>query len=391
MANDILINQVPEILQDTQEINRELVGTLAAVTTDMTLAQGAIAMNGNPGTKIQTHEVGKVTSSALEAEQEITPAGANVVKSKEYELEVASKVDFTWQGMTQVALSQGLGLELALRKQIYQAQRQIVNEMEAYATDKFMKQAYLAVTKAGSELFDPNNSGEDATAMFKLMDDNGQQSYDRRIVLGTREARTLKLDPIIRQANTSGQTDVLRRGMLIDVDGFQFYQSAARPTHTAGTATGLTLANNQIAGDTDLELGAGDGGTIKKGDIITLGNYKYVVQDDVLAANAGAIVKIEQYEGLKESATAGDALTIDTTNNIRCLAFTPEACHFATRLPARLNGRDKAISVITVQDEKSGLAFEIAEYPGVLMSTFRVSAIYGGHAVNAHNLHLLAG
>lgn len=387
-----LTNLYHDILNDTQTINRELIGTLGAVTRDMSLAQGAVDINGSGATIVRSLEVGKATAGDLVPEQEITTTNTDVMRSKEYKLEKARKIQFTWTGEEQSLLATGnFTMELQLRKQIMQAQRALANEMEAYISDKALVAGYLAAHKAGSVLFDPNNSGEDTAEVGRLMDDNGTSRMDRVMVIGTAEAKTLRTDGILRQVNTSGTDATLREGAILRDNGFEFFESAARPTLATSTAAGMTLANNQVAGDTDLELAAGNGAAIPAGTIITVGSYNYIVAEDLAAANAGEIIKIEQYEGLKEGATAGDAVAVLADAEKRVLCFTPDAIHFASRVPYRVNGSDKADSVIMVQDEKSGLAFAISQYQGSLQTTFRVEVVYGGAVVNGHNLIHLAG
>jgi hypothetical protein len=73
------------------------------------------------------------------------------------------------------------------------------------------------------------------------------------------------------------------------------------------------------------------------------------------------------------------------------MAFNRSAIVLATRLPERPSAGDMAIDVTTLIDPRSGLAFEVAIYPGYRKVVYEVSLAWGFEVIKPQHTALLIG
>jgi hypothetical protein len=83
-------------------------------------------------------------------------------------------------------------------------------------------------------------------------------------------------------------------------------------------------------------------------------------------------------------------VTVNATSQ-RNLGFTRNAILLGTRLPALPKEGDMAIDRETVIDPRSGLAFEVAVYPGFRMVTYHVSIAWGVKVMKPEHVAILLG
>ena len=78
-------------------------------------------------------------------------------------------------------------------------------------------------------------------------------------------------------------------------------------------------------------------------------------------------------------------------NSVNNLAFARSAIVLATRLPALPSGGDLASDRLAISDARTGLAFEVAMYPGYRQMHYEVSAAWGYKMVKPEHAAILLG
>ena len=162
-------------------------------------------------------------------------------------------------------------------------------------------------------------------------------------------------------------------------------------SQTAGSfSTGTLTSAVRAVGATSLVTTADYTAGLAAGDIITLahesGSSKYVIQ----AVAAGAITISEP--GLRTATAATGTIAITkVATSARNMAFNRSAIVLATRLPERPSAGDMAIDVTTLVDSRSGLAFEVAIYPGYRKVVYEVSLAWGYAVIKPEHTALLLG
>jgi hypothetical protein len=123
------------------------------------------------------------------------------------------------------------------------------------------------------------------------------------------------------------------------------------------------------------------------GDVITFAgdSTKYVVTS-ALASNVFTIAA----PGLL--AAVADNVAITVGNNFTpSVGFLRHAGILATRLPAVPEEGDQARMRETIIDPRTGLAFELAVYPGFRMNVYHLSIAWGVKALKPEHIALLLG
>jgi hypothetical protein len=302
---------------------------------------------------------------------------------------------FSWSGEERYTLDRGAGSLTVSQGWIAQAIRAATNEVE----NDIAVAAYLGGSRAhgvaGTTPF-TTNLGE-SSQLKRILDDNGAPASDRSLVINTTAGaalRTLLNNPL--NANTSLNGDSTRQGMILDVNGFKLRESAQVPTVAAGTMTSATSSNAAFTvGQTVIPLAAAGTGTVIAGDIITFVNdpNRYVVASATFAgANpaAGDTITIAA-PGLRVAqAAATRAITVTATSS-RSVGFSGDAIVLAARLPEVDPEGDIAVLRETITDPVSGLAFELAAYPGYRMMTYEISLAWGVRVIKPEHCAILLG
>ncbi|MCD9026041.1 P22 phage major capsid protein family protein [Cohnella silvisoli] len=143
--------------------------------------------------------------------------------------------------------------------------------------------------------------------------------------------------PAIVNAEKSGSTEALREGSIGRIQGLDNFMDQNIYTHAAGGYTALADAKATGAlGATTIALASTAGASVaslKKGDLLDIGNYQYVVTEDTANAVAGAIAAVKIYPGLKVAAAAAAITFPDKTPgaHVANLAFHKNAFAFVNR------------------------------------------------------------
>lgn len=386
MAN-VLDNLAADIYRAADIVAREAVGFIPSVTIN-TGSQGAAV-----GQKVRSHFTRAAAVGNLTPAMAIPEGTDQTVDTKYLELTKQRGVPIPWTGEDIKLVSGGAGYETIYGDQIAQAMRAICNEIEADLATECYQNASRAVGTANTTPFATNLDA--AADALKILFDNGMPTKDGRLSLIIDSMAQTKMQKLAQLQNVSeaGDTNLLRRGTLLDILGMMVKSSAQVQTHVKGTGTGYDFATaGEAIGQSVLSVEGGTVGAtgIKAGDVITHAGdatNAYVVNTG-LAATSGDIVI-----GTPGLRTAGvDANEITIGNNYTANVLLHQgAAELAMRAPAKPFGGDAAVDVMVVQDPHSGLVFEVSVYKGFNKAMIFVAAVWGKKAWKPDGIAVLMG
>jgi len=198
------------------------------------------------------------------------------------------------------------------------------------------------------------------------------------------------------KVNESADETLLRQGTLGNLYGFNLRESAQVQTPAAGAMASATSTSAAFTvGQTVIPLAAAGTGVVAAGDVVTFANdtNKYVVASVAFAgANpaSGDTITLAAPGLRKAQGAATRAITVLAAAT-RNLAFTRNAILLGTRLPALPMEGDIATDRTIEVDPRTGLAFEIAVYPGFRMVTYHISLAWGVSVMKNEHLATIIG
>jgi len=137
---------------------------------------------------------------------------------------------------------------------------------------------------------------------------------------------------------------------------------------TVGTAANYVLDGAQAKGAKSILLKTGTG-TLLAGDVVTIGNFKYVV-----TSLTGFALVLNS--GLLEAAADGATVTINAAHRSNLLVH-PDAMVLAIRPPSEAPEGDAATAVAVIRDPVTGIALRLAHYKGYHAGQWELSLVYG--------------
>jgi len=381
MAN-VLTDLAADIYKAADVVGRELVGFIPAST-----------INANGSERAAKGDVVRASftreASAVDVTESMTiPEGTDqTVDNKTLTISNARAVQIPYTGEDILHLNNGIGYETVYGDQIAQAMRTLTNEMEQDLWEEAYTNSSRAFGTAGTTPFGSNFS--EIAEIRQILVDNGMPQNDGQVslVMNTLAGTNLRQLAQLQQANTAGGTDLLRQGVLLDLQGLSIRESAQVGLHTKGTGTSYLLNDASSAiGDTTIAADGGSG-TILAGDIVTFAgtSTKYVVN----SALSGGSFTIGG-TGLTAAEADDDAITVGDSYTAN-IAFHRRALELAVRAPAVPQGGDTADDALTVQDPVSGLVFEVRVYKGYRKTMIEVAASWGVKAWKSDFIATLAG
>ena len=381
MAN-VLTNLAADIYVAADVVGRELTGFIPAAT-----------INANGSERVAKGDTVRAAftraASVVDVSEAMTiPEGTDqTVDNKTLSISNSRAVQIPYTGEDIRHLNNGVGFETVYGDQIAQAMRALVNEMEADLAEEAYKNASRAFGTAGTTPFASNFS--EVAELRQILVDNGMPSNDGQcsLVLSTTAGTNLRQLAQLQKANEAGGTDLLRQGILLELQGMALRESAQVQSHTKGTGASYLLNDASSAvGDTTIAADGGSG-TILAGDIVTFAGTtdKYVVNT---ALSGGSFVI--GAPGLRAAESDNDAITVGN-NYTANVAFHRRALEIAMRAPAVPEGGDAADDAMTVQDPVSGLVFEVRVYRGYRKSMIEVAAAWGVKAWKSDFIATLLG
>jgi hypothetical protein len=297
-----------------------------------------------------------------------------ITKSKMYPVQ--------WTGEEEKALA-GQFSEI-LANQFAQAMRTLTNLVEADLAQLYKKasRAYgsAAVTPFASTI-------ADSAQMRRLLIDNGAPLTGMRMVIDSLAGANLRSLSNLTHANEAGTDETLRRGVLLDLNGFQIRESAGIVSHTKGAyTTGDTTGADEPIEETAIAI-THTAGDYVAGDVIYFGTdtaHKYVV------ASVGTNVVNIAIPGLKVAVASGATVTI-TAAYTPNMAFDTNAIKLLARQPAMPSLGDSAADVMVVSDPVSGLPFQIALYKQYHAVHYEVGLAWGCQLIKPEHCAILIG
>lgn len=385
MTTNTLTNLIPDVYAALDVVSRELTGMIPAVTVDARANRAAVNQSVRVPVVPSSNAMVDTTpamSIPAEADQTIGNAEIKITKSK--------AVPFSWQGNEQVGLNSGPGFLSIQQNQIAQAMRTLVNDIELDLASLYVN----ASRAAGTVTTTPFASTlEGAMNARKILVDNGAPSSDIQLVIDTAAGAKLRTLFGIQTARSNELSQLSDQGVLLNASGVAIRESAQIVSPTVGTGASATTDNAGYAiGATTITLASAGTGTIVAGDVITFAgdaNQYVVATGDTNVANGGTIVLAAP--GLRKAIAASTTNITVVATGPRNMCFARSAIVLATRMPERPAEGDLALDVMTIQDPRSGIAFEVSIYPGVRMVTYHIGLAWGVKNIKPEHTAQLLG
>lgn len=388
MGTLTLTGMIPTIYEAMDVVSRELVGFIPAVSKDSNAERAAVNQT------VRSPVVGAMEAEDLSPAAYAADTPNQTINYVDMVITKARSVPFGITGEETVGLKNAGTLAVINRDRIAQAMRTLTNEIESDLAALHVS-ASRAYGTYNATPFGTAGDLSDFAQARKILDDNGTPQSDLHMVLGSTAVANIRgKQSGLFKVNEAGTDNLLRRGALDNVQGFDLHASGQVKTAVAvGTgASATTDATGYAIGATTITLASAGTGTIIAGDIITFAgdNEKYVVvSGDTNVANGGTITIAEP--GLRKAiASSATAITVigATTRN---MFFHRSAIQLATRAPAMPDGGDAADDVMLVTDPVSGLTYEFCIYRQRRQVRYEVNVAWGVKMVAPRHAGILIG
>ena len=376
LTNNVLTGLTPTIYRALDTVSRELVGFIPSVSRD---ASEAMAAKDQIVRTFITQSASSVDIAPASASPE---SGNQTVPYVDMKITKSKMVPVQWTGEEEKAM--GGQYSPILADQFAQAMRTLANEVEADLAQLY-KKASRAYGTAGTTPF--ASAITDSAQMRKLLLDNGAPLSNMRMVVDTAAGANLRALSNLTKANEAGTDATLRRGVLLDLNGFQIRESAGIVSHTKGAyTTGDTTGADEPVGETAIAVSSSAGDYVA-GDVIWFGTdtvNKYVVK----GATTSVITIAEP--GLKVAVAKSSTVTIADAYTPN-MAFDSGAIKLLARQPAMPSVGDSAIDVMVVTDPVSGLPFQVALYKQYRALHYEVGLAWGCELIKPEHTAILLG
>lgn len=384
-----LTGLIPDIYAAMNVIAREQVGFIPAVSRDSTAERAALNQT------VRSPVVGAMAAEDLTQGAYAADAGNQTINYVDMTISKQRSVPFGINGDDTQRL-QSAGTYANINQQrIAQALRTLTNEVESdlATTSLKLSRAYGTV---GTTPFGTAGDLSDFAQPKKILKDNGAPLSDLHMVLGSGAMANIegKQSGLFR-VNEAGTDELLRRGAVSVVQGFDLHNSGAiGDLIVAGTAASSTTNNAGYAkGATVINLASAGTGAFIAGDIVKFAgdlNQYVLAAGDSDTSNGGSITL--QAPGLRQVIPASATAITLVAATVRNSFFQRAAIQLATRAPAMPEGGDSADDVMMVTDPVSGITYEFCIYRQKRQNRYEVNLAWGTAAPNPHlGGHLIGG
>lgn len=387
-ANTLTISAFAENLFRARDtVARELTGFIPSVLINS--GTDGVSVNGTITSLVTTQPT---LNSSITPAMTVPAGDDQTITALTLQIAQAAAVRIPMTGEVWKKLGNTAGGQNTLDDLLAQGIRKIVNAVETHVGSVGYKASSRAVGTAGTTPF--GSSHALIPQVHQILKDNGTpEDGQLTLVMSTSAGTNLRSLANFYKVSEAGTDALIRRGTLLDIDGFMLKESAGVASHTKGAGTGydVDLTAGYVAGDTTIHL---DGGTvnstgIKAGDVVTFAGdtNKYVVGTGTTEVEADIVIN---NPGLRATLADTVEMTIGDsyTGN---LAFHRNAIELVIRPPALPPGGDLAIDRMTLMDEKSGLVFEVSIYPGYKMQVLEIACVYQAKAWKSDFIATLLG
>lgn len=382
MANT-LTNLIPTLYAALDVVSRELVGMIPAVSRNSTAERAAV--NQTVNIPVALPIVGADITPGQQPPDDGDAAPDNVTMT----ISKSRYWPVRWSGEEELAVSESGLKDNFVTQQFAQALRAACNEIESDLAGLHINGS-RAYGTAGTTPFGTAGDLSDLSFTKKILEDNGAPMTDLKMVLGTSARANIGgKQSALFKVNEAGNDDLLRRGIIGQLEGFDIHGSGQIKTFTKGTGGSYTSNNAGYAvGATSIPLITGSG-TVLAGDAVTFAGDAniYVVKTGVAAP--GAIVL--QEPGLRQAIPASATAMTILNNSARNMAFSQSAIQLATRMPALPKGGDSATDRMTITDPISGLTFEVSRYALYRRVKFEIAIAWGVKVIAPRHTAVLLG
>jgi len=282
MAN-VLTDLAADIYKAADVVGRELVGFIPAST-----------INANGSERAAKGDVVRASftraATAVDVTEAMTiPEGTDqTVDNKTLSITNARAVQIPYTGEDIRHLNNGIGFETVYGDQIKQAMRTLCNEIEADLGEAAGTATPAGTVGTGGTT--PFASNFDLIAdIRKELVDNGMPTNDGQVslIIDTAAGANLRNLANLQTANTAGGTDLLRQGVLLDLQGMAMRESAN--VYASGGST-FNIAMHRAAMELAMRAPAVPNGGDAADDAI-------VVQDP----HSGLVFEVRSYRGYRKS------------------------------------------------------------------------------------------
>lgn len=382
--SNTLTGLIPVMVEALDVVSREQTGAIRAVAMD-SKAEGAAK-----GQSVRSHITPEATTEDVTPGASPADSGDQVMEYVDVTIDKSKVSPIRWTGEEQ--LSVGERYNPILVDQFAQSVRALTNLVEAdiMATSVYASRAYGT---AGTAPFGTAADFSDFAQSNKILTDNGAAGLDLQMVLGSSAIANIRgKQSGLFEANRAGNDDLLRRGTVGNVEGFDIHESAKAVTHTKGTGASYVTNGAFAAGTTDILIKTGTG-TVLSGDFVTFegDTNKYMVTTGVAAPGTITLAK----PGLLKDVATGKTVTVGGTST-QNMAFARSAIVLAARhpeMPMGENGKpiDSALDVMSITDPRSGLSFQVAMYAQYRRVKYEVGLAWTAKMVKPEHAAVLLG
>jgi hypothetical protein len=392
LGANTLTGLIPTLYEALDVVSRELIGMIPAVSRDSTVDRAA------KGQTVMSFATPAVTASDVTPGVTAPNDGDQAIGNIPITISKSRYVPIRWNGEEQRGMNAGgPGLMNIMRDQFSQAFRTLANEVEVDLATTARLAASRAFGTAGTTPFGTNGDLSDFAGVRQILEDNGAPTSALRYVAGSAAMANLRgKQAVLFRVNEAGTDQLLRDGILGQVEGMMVGNSAAIKTAAITKGTGAAYTSNTAGyaiGATAITLITGTG-TVLAGDVVTFAgdSNKYVVAAGVVAPGVITLAAPGLRQALPASAVA---MTIGN-NFVPNMAFAKTGIVLATRLPATpvdASGRpiDMADDRTTIIDPVSGLAFEVSLYTQYRQLKYEVALAWGQAGVKPEHIALGLG
>ncbi len=384
-----LTGLIPTLYEALDVVSREMVGMIPAVSRNSSAARAALGESilipiTPPSTMADNTPA---VTAPNTGDQNLGNVAMTISKSKH--------VPIRWNGEEQRGMNNAGTYGKVLVEQFTQAFRTLGNAIEVDLFTTAYQNASRAYGTAGTAPFGTAGDLSDIAQVRKILDDNGAPQTDLQLALGSAGIANLRgKQNVLFKVNEAGTDDLLRRGMIGELEGMAIRNSAAIKAVTKGTGASYTTDTAGYAiGATQINLITGTG-TVLAGDTVTFAgdSNKYVVVTGVSAPGQITIAAPGLQQAIAASATAVTVGNTATPN----LAFSKSAIQLITRSPQMPIGpdgkaMDMADDVMQITDPVTGIVFDIAVYRQFMQLVYHVRLAWGTQAIKQNHIATLLG
>ena len=383
-----LTGLIPIIYQARDQVAREMIGLIPAVTIDAQATQAALNQ-----TVRSPYTVAAALSNIVPGATVPSDAGQTVLY-RDLTISNSQYAPVVWTGEEQRSV--GSQYENIIKDQFVQAFRALANAVEKTLLNTAVNGASQAVGTPGTTPFGTAANLSDFANVTFVLDSNGAPMEDRHLVLGPSAWQKIRgVQSTLFKVNEAGTDELLRKGIVAQVENLALHNSqqiSAPNKHVFGganTAAAYKITTANVVGDTVLTANSGST-VIVPGDVIAFAGSdptQYVV-----GANGASTITLN---------SPGLVASLGTSNTYSCVAGSPSyipniGLHkggvlLAARSPLMPAGGDAASDVIEVEDPVSGLVFQIAMYKTYRQINIQVGLAWGALAVKPEFITILMG